>query len=136
MCGGSFSLTCRIRGCRTESQRTEDRHLGYVLVQRFVDPLLWFRYDHSYEGEKWNDLTNIVENHPASYPPGTEQRPRGLTLDHGRELQMDIRNVRDQLAYSSLYNDSSGAFFTDPRFDNVRNYARPRTIGLVRKRFD
>ena len=100
---------------------------------------LWFRYDCSYESEMRNDLTNIVENDPGGLVPSWELSNvhAGLNLNDGWEVLVDIRNVWDQLAYNSLYNDSSGALFNGSRFDNLRNYARPRTIGLtVRKRFD
>jgi outer membrane receptor protein involved in Fe transport len=61
----------------------------------------------------------------------------GLNLQNGWAVQFDVRNVWNELAYNSLYNDSSGELFGDPRFDNIRNYTKPRTIGLsIRKRFD
>jgi outer membrane receptor protein involved in Fe transport len=61
----------------------------------------------------------------------------GLTFDNGLELQLSIRNVWDELAINGLSNDSSGALFGDPRFNNLRTYARPRTVGLaIRKKFD
>jgi len=61
----------------------------------------------------------------------------GLTMENGWEFQFDVRNIGNELAYNSLYNDSSGELFADPRFDNIRNYTKPRTIGLsVRRRFD
>jgi outer membrane receptor protein involved in Fe transport len=100
---------------------------------------LWFRYDYSYEGEKWNGLTNIIENDRDGLVPSwnLSNAHLGLTMENGWEFQFDVRNVWNELAYNSLYNDSSGELFGDPRFDNIRNYTKPRTIGLsIRKRFD
>jgi len=112
--------------------------LEYV-VPEVLGGNLWFRYDYSYEGEKWNSLDNIVQNDPDGIVPSwsLSNVHLGLTLQNGWELQADVRNVWNELAYNSLYNDSSGQLFGDPRFDNIRNYAKPRTIGFsVRKRFD
>jgi outer membrane receptor protein involved in Fe transport len=115
----------------------------YAAVEYVVPDVLggdlWFRYDYSYEGEKWNTLSNIVENDPEGLVPSwsLSNFHVGLTMENGWELQADVKNVWNELAYNSLDNDSSGDLFGDPRFDNIRNYARPRTIGFsVRKRFD
>ena len=112
--------------------------LEYVVPDVFGGDL-WFRYDYSYEGEKWNNLSNIVENDRTGLVPSWElsNLHAGLNLQNGWEVQIDVRNAWDQLAYNSLVNDSSGEFFGDPRFNNIRSYSRPRTIGLsVRKRFE
>jgi outer membrane receptor protein involved in Fe transport len=116
----------------------------YYLSLEYVVPEvlggdLWFRYDYSYEGEKWNTLDNAVANDRDGLVPSWELSNfhAGLDLQDGWAVQVDIRNVWDQLAYNSLENDSNPAFFGDARFDNIRNYSRPRTVGLtVRKRFD
>jgi len=61
----------------------------------------------------------------------------GLNMENGWEVQLTIRNVFDEKAVNDLFNDSSAAFFGDNRFDNIRSYARPRTVGItVRKRFE
>jgi outer membrane receptor protein involved in Fe transport len=100
---------------------------------------LWFRYDYSYESSKWNTLDSIVAADPDGIVPSWDMSNVhvGLSLPSGWELQFDVRNVWNDLAYNSLENDSNGQLFGDPRFDNLRNYAKPRTIGFsVRKRFE
>jgi iron complex outermembrane recepter protein len=100
---------------------------------------LWFGYNQTYEGEKWNTLTNAISRDRDGLVPSYSLANAhvGLTLDNGWEYQLTIRNVWDEKAVNSLVNDSSGAFFGDSRFDNIRNYSRPRTVGLtVRKRFE
>ncbi|MDA0992172.1 MAG: TonB-dependent receptor [Proteobacteria bacterium] len=100
---------------------------------------LWFGYNQSYEGEKWNTLGNAIDRDPDGLVPSSTMANAhvGLTLESGLEFQLTVRNVWDELAVNGLYNDSSGQFFGDPRFDNQTTYARPRTIGLaIRKKFE
>ena len=100
---------------------------------------LWFRYDYSYEGEKWNNLSNIINNNTEGLVPSwsISNVHVGLDLEGGWNVQLTARNIWDKRAINSLYQDSSGELFGDPRFDNIRTYARPRTIGVtVRKRFN
>ena len=100
---------------------------------------LWFRYDYSYESSKWNTLDSIVELNPDGIVPSWDMSDVhvGLTLPSGWEFQFDVRNVWNDLAFNSLENDTNPELFGDARFDNLRNYAKPRTIGLtVRKRFE
>lgn len=112
--------------------------LEYV-VPEVLGGDLWFRYDYSYESRKWNTLDNIVAANRDGIVPSWDMSNVhvGLTLRSGWELQFDVRNVWNDIAYNSLENDPSGQLFGDPRFDNLRSYAKPRTIGLtVRKRFE
>jgi len=100
---------------------------------------LWFGYNHTYQSSKWNNITNAVARDPDGKVPAWDLANAhvGLTLQNGWEWQLTARNIWDERAINALWNDSSGEFFGDPRFDNMRTYARPRTIGLqVRKRFD
>jgi iron complex outermembrane recepter protein len=100
---------------------------------------LWFRYDYSYEGSKWNTLDSIVAEDPNGIVPSWDMSDLhvGLSLANGWDFQVDVRNAWNDIAYNSLENDSNGQLFGDPRFDNLRNYAKPRTIGFsVRKRFE
>jgi outer membrane receptor protein involved in Fe transport len=115
----------------------------YVSLQYSVPDVfggdLWFQYDYSYESEKWNDLDNIVANDRDGVVPSwnLSNFHVGLDMQNGWEAQLNVANAWNQLAYNSLDNDTSAAYFGDLRFDNLRSYARPRTIGLsVRKRFD
>ena len=100
---------------------------------------MWFGYNHSYEGSKYNTLNNAIDRDPDGLVPSwnVANAHVGLTMDDGLELQLSVRNLWDKLAVNGLYNDDSGAFFGDPRFDNQTTYTRPRTIGIsVRKRFE
>ena len=99
----------------------------------------WLGYNYSYEGPKWNTLSNAIDRDPEGRVPGwsLSNMHAGLATDGGWTYQLTIRNVFDQLAVNSLYNDSSGELFGDPRFNNIRNYARPRTVGFkITKRFE
>ncbi len=100
---------------------------------------LWFSYNQSYEGEKWNDLTNAISGDRDGIVPSYSlaNAHAGLNMDNGWEVQLNIRNMFDEKAVNALFNDSSAAFFGDLRFDNIRTYSRPRTVGVtVRKRFE
>lgn len=100
---------------------------------------LWLRYDYSYEGEKWRDLDDIVANDPNGLAPSwsLSNVHVGLAYENGWEFEVNALNVWDQKAVNWLANNVEGQFFSDPRFDHVRSYAAPRTVGIsVRKRFD
>jgi outer membrane receptor protein involved in Fe transport len=100
---------------------------------------LWFGYNHSYQGKKWNNLDNAIAQDPDGLAPAWNlaNAHAGLTMNNGWEFQVTIRNIWDERAVNALWNDSNGEFFGDLRFDNMRSYARPTTVGLtVRKRFD
>ena len=100
---------------------------------------MWLRYDHSYEGEKWRDLDDIVANDPngiaSSWSIGNAHV--GLSYDSGWSVTLDVLNVWDEKAENWLINDYSAALFGDPRFSHERSYSKPTTVGLsVTKRFD
>ena len=59
-----------------------------------------------------------------------------MAWDNGWSTQLTVRNLTNELWWNSLTHDNSGEFFGDPRFNNSRTYARPRTISLtIRKLF-
>jgi len=100
---------------------------------------LWFRYDYSYEGEKWARLQDIVEQNFDGLAPSwnLSNFHVGLTLDNGWETQLTVQNLFSQKALNGLWNGYYGTPFDDPRYSGVRSYARPRTVGIsVRKSFE
>ncbi len=109
---------------------------------RFEDVLggsMWIGYYHSYEGDKWNNLANAINSDPDGIAPGygVGDAHIGMDFDDGLSFHLTVRNVWDERGVNSLFNDSSGAFFGDPRFDNIRTYTRPRTVSLaIKKRFE
>lgn len=112
--------------------------LEYTILDVFGG-YAWLGYNYSYEGSKWNTLSNSIDRDPEGKVPSwnLSNFHAGIATDGGWTYQLTIRNAFDQLGLNSLSNNSSGDLFGDPRFNNIRNYARPRTIGLkVTKRFE
>ena len=101
---------------------------------------MWISFNHYIEGEKWNNLNNIIDNNPDGIVPGWEWSSAnvGLTMDNGLNYQITVNNLFDDRGINSSWNDPySGAFFGDDRYANMRTYTRPRTISFsVRKNFD
>lgn len=102
---------------------------------------LWFRYDYSYESEKWSSLFDIVENTRNGLAPSwsLSNAQVGLTMENSWEVRLIAKNVWDQKAINGLYIDANNVLletFGDPRFSEWRFYSRPRTVGVwVTKRF-
>jgi outer membrane receptor protein involved in Fe transport len=102
---------------------------------------LWFRLDASYQDAVFNTLESARTNNRGglvpSYSIGNAQV--GVSLTNGWEVSLIVRNVWDEKAVNSLYNDGNyeAQWFGDPRYQNLRTYQRPRSVGLsFRKRFE
>lgn len=100
---------------------------------------LWFRYDYSYEGEKWIDLDNIIARDPNGLAPAWDLSNAhiGVEIPNGWQIELHALNVWNQKAVNWMVNDTEGQYFGDARFDHIRSYSAPRTVGIsVRKQFD
>jgi len=113
--------------------------MDYNVPARILGGSMWLGYNHSYEGEKWNNLTNAINNDPEGIVPSQNYASGHLGLDYnnGWSFHLTGSNLWDERNVNALSNDSSGALFGDLRFDNVRVYTRPRTFTFaVSKRFE
>lgn len=119
-------------------ERSTSLGLEYSIPDMFGGDV-WFGYNHSYQSSKWNNLSNAIDRDPEGLVPSWNlaNAHAGLSMENGWEFQLTARNIWDERAVNSLFQDSSGELFGDLRFDNQRSYSRPRTVGLtVRKRFE
>ncbi len=100
---------------------------------------LWFRYDATYRGEAWDNLTAAEDNDPGGRIPSwrSDNFQVGLNLNSGLEVSLMARNIWDQAGVSAInYSHTESDWFGDARFRNERTLQRPRTITLsLRKRF-
>lgn len=119
-----------------------DHSLKIALEYTFPDVFggnLWLRYDHYSEAEKWNNLSNVINNNRDGLLPSYTlgNAAVGWYSDSGLSLHLQVSNVWDDRVLNSLYQDTSGEFFGDARFNNIRSYNRPRTVSLrLTKRFE
>lgn len=100
---------------------------------------VWFRYDHYYEDEKWNDLDSIVDQDARGIVPSYNlgNASVGWYNDTGLSLHLHIANVSNEKIVNGMTLETTAAFFGDARFDNLRAYSRPRTVSFrVSKRFN
>jgi len=116
--------------------------IDYTVPNAFgLNGNLWFRIDASYQDAVFNTLesarTNDREGLIPSYSIGNAQI--GVSLTNGWDISLIVRNIWDEDAVNSLDNGGNGEpqWFGDPRYQNLRTYQRPRSVGLnFRKRFE
>ncbi|MGD9599811.1 MAG: TonB-dependent receptor [Steroidobacteraceae bacterium] len=100
---------------------------------------LWFRYDTTYRGEAWDNLTAAEDNDPGGRIPSwrSDNAQVGMDFNNGLQVSLMARNIWDEAGVSAIsYSDYQSEWFGDSRFRNMRTLQRPRTITLsVRKRF-
>jgi outer membrane receptor protein involved in Fe transport len=100
---------------------------------------MWVGYNHTYEGDKWNNLSRAIDQDPEGLVPSHSiaNAHVGLDYDNGWSLHLTARNLWDERGINSLWQNNSGELFGDPRFDNMRVYTRPRTFTFsVSKHFE
>jgi len=103
---------------------------------------VFLRYDFSFQGKTWNNLTSIIDEDETGLIDSwnLSNLQIGTHLQNDWTINLVIRNLFDQKAISEIYNgyvnDVSDFFGTDFN-KNKRFYNRPRTIGLqVRKNWN
>lgn len=113
----------------------------YTIPEAFgMNGDLWFRLDVSHQSEVFNTLDSARLNDPEglrpSYTVGNAQI--GASLRNDWEVGLIVRNIWDERAVNEVNNGDNfeAQWFGDPRYQNVRTYQRPRSVGLsFRKRF-
>ena len=99
---------------------------------------LWFRYDTSYQSEVYNDLTAAIIDDPDGVQPSWTMAnfSAGLAMFNGTDLTFSVYNLWDERSMNWLGNDDAADQFNDPRYQHIRSYVAPRSIGLsVTRRF-
>ena len=95
---------------------------------------LWARYDTSYQSEVYNGLSSAIAEDPEGKQPAWAQSnfQLGIETRRGPQIVFEVTNVWDERTISWLDSGSNylAAQFNDPRYQNVRTYAAPRSIGL------
>jgi len=100
----------------------------------------WVYLDHSYESEKWNTSSNIVNDNRFGIAPSWTYSSLkfGLMLQNGLEFDVHVRNLFDEKGYGyvSTGSNNDADLFNDPREHNLRALSQPRTVWFsVRKNF-
>ena len=99
---------------------------------------LWFRYDTSYQSEVYNDLLSAIYEDPEGEQPSWTMAnfSAGLSMYNGTDFVLSVYNVWDERSMNWLGIDENPAFFNDPRYQLLRSYVAPRSVGLtVTRRF-
>lgn len=99
---------------------------------------LWFRYDTSYQAKVYNDLDAAVERDPNRQQPSWTMANfnAGLSLSESTDITLTVYNVWDERAMNWLGYDTNPQQFGDPRYQRIRSYVAPRSVGLnVTRRF-
>ena len=101
---------------------------------------LWIRYDTSYQSSVYNGLEAAIAEDPDGRQPSWTMAnlQLGASFDGGLDVTFVLNNVWDQRTINYLDNGGNyqAAWFEDPRYQNVRSYARPRAVGVsISKRF-
>ena len=99
---------------------------------------LWLRYDTSYQSKVYNDLQSAIYEDPEGQQPSWTMAnfSAGLSMNNGTDFVVSVYNVWDERSMNWLGYDENPAYFNDPRFQRIRSYVAPRSVGLtVTRRF-
>jgi len=112
----------------------------YYTVPDVFNGNLWFYLDYSYSSETWNNTNNIRDNDRDGLSPARHYASfsTGLELPNQFDIELNIRNLTDESAYSYVWTGESGnaSYFGDGRYGRLRAQDRPRTVWLtLRKGF-
>jgi len=100
----------------------------------------WVYFDHSYQSETWNRISDIVDNNTRGLAPSWTYSSLkfGLFLQNGFDFDVHIRNLFDEPGYGYIdtFSNDDADLFSDPREHNLRSLSQPRTVWVsMRKRF-
>lgn len=100
----------------------------------------WIYFDHSYQSDTWNRISDIVDNSTRGLAPSWTYSSLkfGLRLENELEFDVHVRNLFDEDGYSYIdtFNNNDADLFGDSRYHNLRSQSQPRTVWLsARMRF-
>ena len=100
----------------------------------------WVYFDHSYQSQTWNRISDIVNNSTRGLAPSWTYSSLkfGLRLQNDLEFDVHVRNLFDEVGYSYVdtFSNNDADLFNDPRYHNTRSQSQPRTVWLsARMRF-
>ena len=95
---------------------------------------VWIRYDTSYQSAVYNGIeAAIAEDADGRQPSWSMANLQlGAVFNGGFNVTFALNNVWDRRTIDYLDNGGNyqAAWFGDPRYHNVRSYARPRALGV------
>ena len=95
---------------------------------------VWIRYDTSYQSAVYNGIeAAIAEDADGRQPSWSMANLQlGASFNRGFNVTFALSNVWDRRTIDYLDNGGNyqAAWFGDPRYHNVRSYARPRALGV------